>query len=363
MSYTKKVKKGYYGYATYYDKQGKRHAKSAGLFKLKRDAKLASVELEKQLNQLNLDLKDISFFDYYQRWFKLYKANYATSASSRNQYRITGKMVHTYFKDTRLADIKRSDYQGFINWYGSSHARQSVTKLNGALSNCVGYAIDDDIIRKDFTHNVQIAYNRSKTVKVDYLSNQELKALKRAVISKLDVHYTSRYMILLAIFTGMRKAEIQALTWKDIDFLHSTISVNKSWDERKKAFKPTKTRTSNRTIKVNRQVLARIADLKANGSTMVFQNILGTIPTSNALNKCLRSIMNDIGIKKQGFHFHSLRHVHVAYLLGQGVDVYAISKRLGHADVTITLKTYSYLIDEYKAKNDNLIIDKLAELI
>lgn len=103
-------------------------------------------------------------------------------------------------------------------------------------------------------------------------------------------------------------------------------------------------------------------DLKANNSVMVFQNVLGTIPTSNALNKCLRSIMNDCDIKKQGFHFHSLRHVHVAYLLGEGVDIYAISKRLGHSNITVTLRTYSYLIDEYKAKNDTLIIDKLSEL-
>lgn len=72
--------------------------------------------------------------------------------------------------------------------------------------------------------------------------------------------------------------------------------------------------------------------------------------------------MSSIGIEKQGFHFHSLRHVHVAYLLGQGVDVYAISKRLGHSDITITLNTYSYLIDELKAKNDDLIITKLAAL-
>lgn len=72
--------------------------------------------------------------------------------------------------------------------------------------------------------------------------------------------------------------------------------------------------------------------------------------------------MKDVGIEKQGFHFHSLRHVHVAYLLSKGIDIYAISKRLGHSDITITLRAYSYLIDEYKAKNDSLIIDKLAEL-
>ena len=169
-------------------------------------------------------------------------------------------------------------------------------------------------------------------------------------------------MILTAIYTGMRKSEIQALTWKDIDFLHATISINKSWDEKKKAFKPTKTESSKRTIKVNRELLNRLADLKANCTTMVFQNVLGTVPTGTALNKCLRSIMASCKLEKQGFHFHSLRHVHVAYLLSQGVDIYAISKRLGHSNITVTLNTYSYLVDEYKAKNDTLIIDKLAEL-
>lgn len=362
MSYARKANGGYYGYATYYDKDGKRHAKSVGRFKLKREALAAADNKEKEFASLNMDLKDVSLADYFKRWFNLYKKSKAQSSSARNQYRIMQNVIADYFKDTKLAAIKRSDYQAFINWYGADHAYKSVSKLNGAIRSAVGFAIDDDIITKDFTHNVVVTYNKDKRVKVQYLTNDELVTLKTAVLAKLQRYNTSRYMILTAIYTGMRKSEIQALTWKDIDFLHSTIKVSKSWDEKKKAFKPTKTQSSNRTIKVNRELLNHLADLKANNSVMVFQNVLGTIPTSNALNKCLRSIMDNCGIKKQGFHFHSLRHVHVAYLLGKGVDIYAISKRLGHSNITVTLNTYSYLIDEYKAKNDTLIIDKLAEL-
>ena len=362
MSYAKKAKKGYYGIAEYRDQNGKRHQKSVGCFKLKREALTEAEKQEKELASVNVVLKDITLVDYFKRWFELYKANKAQSSSARNQYRIMVKMITKYWGNTQLRDIRRSDYQAFINWYGSNHAYKSVSKLNGAIRSAVGYAIDDDVLTKDFTHNVNVTYNRNRKRKVDYLTNDELQALKKAVLCKLSPYNTSRYMILTAIYTGMRKSEIQALTWKDIDFLHSTISVNKSWDEKKKAFKPTKTESSNRTIKVNRELLKHLADLKANNSVMVFQNVLGTVPTSNALNKCLRSIMNDCGINKQGFHFHSLRHVHVAYLLGKGVDIYAISKRLGHSNITVTLNTYSYLIDEFKAKNDTLIIDKLAEL-
>lgn len=361
MSFVKKAKKGYYGIALYRDRDGKRHQKSVGCFKLKREALAVADKKEQELGTVNQDLKDITLFAYYDRWFKLYEENGITDIT-KNRYKVIGKVIRDYFKNTKLATIKRSDYQSFINWYGANHAHDSVSKLNNAIRSAVGYAIDDDIITKDFTHNVKLVYDKSREQQVEYLTTSELQTLIQAVTGKLNHFNTSRYMILTAIYTGMRKSEIQALTWKDIDFLHATISISKSWDEKKKTFKPAKTESSNRMIKVNRQLLTYLAELKANHTTMVFQNVLGTIPTSNALNKCLRSIMSDAGIKKQGFHFHSLRHVHVAYLLGQGVDVYAISKRLGHSNITVTLNTYSYLIDEYKAKNDSLIIDKLAEL-
>ena len=362
MSYVRKASKGFYGYASYYDKDGKRHAKSAGCFKLKREATAAAVALENKLNVINQSLKDISLADYYDRWYEVYKKNSSLSDITKSRYKTFAKTIRDYFQNTKLITVKRSDYQQFVNWYGKNHGASSVSKLNGAIRSMVGYAIDDDVIRKDFTHNVQLVFNKKSHRRVDYLTAGELHELTSTVESDLNRHNTSRYMILTAIYTGMRKSEIQALTWKDIDFLHATISINKSWDDVKKAFKSTKTESSRRTIKVNRQLLNRLADLKANNTTMVFQDVMGTIPTSPALNKCLRSIMASCGLKKQGFHFHSLRHVHVAYLLGQGVDVYAISKRLGHSNITVTLNAYSYLIEEYKAKNDTLIIDKLAEL-
>lgn len=52
----------------------------------------------------------------------------------------------------------------------------------------------------------------------------------------------------------------------------------------------------------------------------------------------------------------------MAYLLSQGIDIYAIAKRLGHSDVSITTRTYSYMIDEYKAATDNLIVNAIDDL-
>lgn len=61
-------------------------------------------------------------------------------------------------------------------------------------------------------------------------------------------------------------------------------------------------------------------------------------------------------------HFHSLRHTHVAMLLFKGIDLYAISKRLGHSNMTITAKTYAYMLEEYKAQQDDKIENILNEI-
>ena len=65
--------------------------------------------------------------------------------------------------------------------------------------------------------------------------------------------------------------------------------------------------------------------------------------------------MKELNIEKKGFHFHSLRHTHVAFLLAHHIDLYIIAKRLGHADITTTSKVYSYLIDEYRVRSDDEI--------
>ena len=74
----KKAKNGYYAYVNYRDSDGKRRQKKApGHFKLKREAKQAAVKLELELQKNNPKLSDMTFSDYYQRWFELYKKNKA----------------------------------------------------------------------------------------------------------------------------------------------------------------------------------------------------------------------------------------------------------------------------------------------
>lgn len=362
MAQYSKRGKGWQARIQWRDSFGKRHTKSKAGFATKTLAKKWAVDNESQLNKgVSID-KSISLYDYFVHWVDTYKRP-KLSQISIDRYDSLGKLIHAYFGNTAINQISRSNYQNFINQYGKKHAPSSVQKTNGFIRACVNSAILDDYLIKDFTQSVTLTADDSRVVKVEYLSLDEIQRLIKAIINGRHYGYTSRYMILTAIYTGMRKEEIQALTWKDIDFKNGSINISKAYDEKLHQFKPTKTSESVRKIAVNAELLKYLKELQVHSkSTMIFMDQFGTIPTSTALNRTLRKLLQDINVHKEGFHFHSLRHSHVALLLSQGIDIYAISKRLGHSNITTTTNTYAYLLDEYKYRMDKKIVQALSTI-
>lgn len=344
-----------------YQENGKQKQKEKSGFRTKAEAQKYAIEQEQLLNKgIKINKPDISFVGYFCDWYKTYKANKVTEITL-NRYKVTASVLEKFFGDTLIKSINRTDYQKFINEYGANHAPHSVNRTNSLIRNCVKSAILDDYIQKDFTAEITIVSNKDKMLDVEYLSVDEIKTLLNKTISKLDTRYTSRYMIVTAILTGMRIGEISALTWNDIDFKNQTIDINKSWDIRT-GVKPTKTKGSMRTIAAPSELLDILSQLKINNTKEVFKCNLGTIPTGTAVNKTLHAILKDCGLEKKNFHFHSLRHAHVAYLLYKNIDIYAISKRLGHENITTTLNIYAYLMDEHTRREDEVIKKKISEL-
>jgi integrase len=336
------------------DNNGKLQQTSKSGFLTKSEARLYAAKIEAKKTGVISAKKDIELSKYFDYWYKTYKENKVTESTLRH-YVLTSKIIKKYFGIKKIQKITREDYQSFLNWYGANHAKETIAKINGYVRACAKNAILDDIITKDFTQRTELKFNQQNSMKVEYLNVKEINLLINSAKYKLDPRYTSRYMILTAIYTGMRLGEIMALTWEDVDFKHKTISINKSYDYHSHKIKTTKTTSSNRTISVNSDLLGCLSQLKKNKMTDVFRNNQNTVPSSNAVNKKLKELFKQCNINKKGFHFHSLRHSHVAYLLFRGVDLYAISKRLGHSNMMITAKKYAYLIDEYKARNDNKI--------
>ncbi|MCZ3747462.1 site-specific integrase [Limosilactobacillus vaginalis] len=358
--------KSYMVRVTWRDASGKQYKKSKSGFKTKAAARAFGAKLEMQKYNGVLTSSNPTFLKYYQDWYNTYKKNNVSTATAKF-YQYCINVINRYFGSSKLENISRRQYQLFINEFGKSYSKMSVSKVNSYLKTCVKSALADGLIHKDFTANTQLVWNDDNAKKVQYLSISELNKLIKALKDNLSPYFTNRYMILTAIYTGMRLSEIAGLTWDDINFNFKTITINKSWDylsgTKDDPFKPTKTKSSNRVIHANDELLFLLSQLKGNDEKLVFMNpTYNKMPGSSSVNRTLRTFLKKCNIDKANFHFHSLRHSHVAYLLANGVPLYSISKRLGHSNITTTANRYAYLIDEYKTEGDKQIDKALSKL-
>ena len=104
-----------------------------GGFRTAREANAAMVELEAQLAKgLNPVTKKVPFKEYFEDWIELYKVP-TVSTTTLKHYEYSLNAVKEYFSGTPIQNIKRHDYQRFLNWFGSSRAKQTVDKVMDIL--------------------------------------------------------------------------------------------------------------------------------------------------------------------------------------------------------------------------------------
>lgn len=344
-----------------YDKDKKRHFKTKGGFKTKKEASLWEDQQNLAKNAGRLSTKQYVFLDYFKRWAELYRLP-GKAPNTIKRYEYIEHVIENYFGKKKLSELTRASYQDFLNQYGKDHAKNTVSKTTKVIASCLKDAYAEGVISSDVTFKARLTYDEDKTRNPQYLSIDELKALTDQLKTKLNPQNTSRYVILTAIATGARIGEILALRWSDIYNEAQTISITRSYDYVHDDFKVPKTKSSIRTIKITQKLLDLLKPLKVNHQPLIFARPSGELPTPNAVNKALRYNMNKVGLKKRDFHFHSLRHCHVAYLYSQGVDWYKISQRLGHSSVAFTMKVYSYLISEKGREQDKKILSALDKI-
>ena len=339
----------------------KREYKTKSGFRTKAEAQKWEAEQLVAKSKNKITNQNPIFVKYYWKWAKTFRIPGKTK-NTEKRYTYIKHVIKKEFGATRINQINRARYQQFINKYGSKHSKNTVKETVGILKACVNDAMDEGVIPVNFTNRINMVWDPSKTSKIEYLSISEMQQLIQHLKINLNADYTSRFMILTALYSGMRIGEIMALNWDDINFFKRTISITKSWDYVHKEMKKPKTPNSIRTIRVSDTLLKLLLMLRVNHQDRVFADSHGNIPSDTAVNKCLRYNMKKIHIYHDKFHFHSLRHCHVAYLHARHVDWYKISKRLGHSSVAFTMQVYAYLIEEMDAQEDEYVENVLNDL-
>ncbi|MGM8140891.1 tyrosine-type recombinase/integrase [Enterococcus italicus] len=346
---------------SYKDADGKFKKMRKSGFKKKSDAKIEAVEMELELNKgYNPERKNMLLSDYFEEWMALYKKDAVSNVTYR-RYEDTLSNIKKYMALVSLSDLTRDVYQKYLNEFAQTHAPATTKRFHTHLRAALLSALDNKIILNDITRNPVIkGSNVTKSKEEKYLNYQDFKKLIQACVSRLDVRYTSPYLIIIGGATGARFAELLGLTWDDIDLDELTIDINKSW-KLKEGFAPTKNESSIRIIDIDSKTAEILRKLKSdqqeffsklrveNKYNLVFYNAANGAITSNAVNKTLKKIQESLDIYPP-ITFHGLRHTHASILLYEGIDIISVSERLGHKDVSITQQVYSHVLDELKKK-------------
>lgn len=300
-----------------------------------------------------------SLANYFMYWYNTYKKDNIRFGTQK-EYLLNHKRIEKYFGDEKIDKITRQQYQEFINNFGRDHAPHSVKSLNSYVRGCVKSAIADKIIWSDFTTDVSIKGNKDKEMKVTYPTSEQFKKLFATALANRKPHCTSGYMIITAMFTGLREGEIAGLTWDHIDFDKGILIIDRQWVYKTKSFGPTKNDPSDRYVGVPPEFLNILKELKGNHKQFVFWSLnRGCLPASKALNDQLRRWIKKAGLSLPHYHFHSIRHSHTSFLIENGVDLKLVSRRLGHAHTAITEDVYDSKPKERKIKEQQ----KIAKVI
>ena len=159
----------------------------------------------------------------------------------------------------------------------------------------------------------------------------------------------------------MRFSEALAITPADFDFARQTLSISKTWDYKGDGgFLPTKNKSSVRKIQIDWQIVVKFSEL--------IKGMPEDKPIFGGEDKIYNSTVNDVltrhckacGISQ--ISIHGLRHTHASLLLFAGVSIASVARRLGHASMTTTQKTYLHIIQELENKDVDLVMRTLSGL-
>lgn len=222
-------------------------------FKRKKDADMWETKIKEQLKNGEVFNKDISFADYFLKWYEVYKSEKIADSTSAN-YKATHTKIAEHFKNRPFNSIRMIEYQEFINKHAKSLAIGTVRKTHKQIRACVTDALHEGNIKKDFTYKAEISGLEGKPEDSKYLSHGDTKKLIEALNDEKDDMSLSRRMALLAVATGMRFSEVAGLTFDRLNFETNTIKVDRTWNSRKGVFKPTKNEL-NRTFTVESSIM------------------------------------------------------------------------------------------------------------
>jgi len=274
--------------------------------------------------------------------------------------------IAPFIGDKLLQKLRSQDIE---TWHSALRTKGRQDGRGGVSARTIGHAhkILSKALREGARHGL-VLKNVASEERPPKLNAKKMEILNPEQVCDLPAKLAGRPIyapVMVALFTGLRRGEILALRWSDVNLDRKILSVQEALEEtvehgiRRKA---TKTKSGQREISLPDIVVETLRDHrrqqlelrlalgigKLPDDALVFSTPEGNPLTPNTFSSTWSRAAADLDLDVS---FHALRHTHASQLIDAGVDIVTISKRLGHANPSVTLSVYAHLFrnDDSKA--------------
>lgn len=320
--------------------------------------RLAEKRLTEILNDINSgtykELKETGFGDFSNLWLATYAKAKVKASTLRSYQDIIEKHLIPCFENCKLTALTTDSIQRYVTRkLEEGQKPKTVNNHLVPLKEMLKHAVVWGYLKENPANYVEKP--RVEKEEMDFLTPEEIQAFLNQVTPK---YYP---LFLAAILTGLRRGELLALQWGDVDFRNNTINVRRSLY--KGRFVTPKSRNSTRKV-IMTPTLASVLkrhklESKPNELELIFANEAEKpIDPDCLVRRQFLPALRRAGLRK--VRFHDLRHSFATLLISQGENVKFVQSQLGHASIQTTLDRYGHLLPESHKEAGKRLDDTLG---
>ena len=337
-------------------------------FSTKKEASLAISRLKVEADEGSfIKASNDTFQAVYDLWLEQYR-NTVKESTLQKTMELFNNHILPAFGTMKMEKITVTFCQKKINEWFKFHSKYNVMK--NYTSAVLKFAIRMDLIKNNPMDKITVPRKMAAVGQDDnlkYFTKEELQQFfsccKEDATQSNNLLWITLFRLLA--FSGMRKGEALALTWKDLDFTNETVCISKTVARglgNRLLIQTPKTATSKRTIVLDGITLSMLSTwrkrqamdfLKLGFNTMneeqlIFPNTKNELMIPTKPDQKLDRMIKKNELKR--ITIHGFRHTHCSLLFEAGASIKEVQDRLGHADIQTTMNIYAHVTEKAKEK-------------
>jgi integrase len=332
---------------------GKRATRYVTLHGTKAQAQAEAAKIMASLaTGLHVDPSTETVVAYVERWLNDWAAANVSNQTYEGYAQMLRKHLCTRFGSVPIQKLRAADLQAvYAAMAADGLADRTRLHLHRVVHVMLKHATQWGIVPRNVADMVDAPRVRAQEIEI--LTAAQMQSVLEFLRDKRLYAITA-----LALASGLRRGELLALRWQDVDLDGAHLRVERALEETSRsglAFKSPKTRYGRRMVTLPMSTVAvlrehwkaqqehrlRFGFGKAGTDALVFPDWDSTPRSPRALTLEWGKMAKAAGLTVRGFH--SLRHTHASMLIADGLDVLSLSRRLGHGSAAITLGVYGHL--------------------